>query len=79
MHGAPMKHKHVKYEILSGWFSSEIKEEINKCNKCKKNKDTENYRIWRNQVVKLIKQGKSNTINMQLWAVKETLVKCGVT
>ena len=57
---APMKHKRVKYEIQPVWFSSEIKEAIDKRNKCKKNKDTENYRIWRNQVVKLIKQGKSN-------------------
>ena len=57
---APMKHKLVKYEIQPVWFSSEIKEAIVKRNKCKKNKDTENYRIWRNQVVKLIKQGKSN-------------------
>ena len=74
---APKKTKRVKHDLQPNWSTKEIDEAGKNRDFCKKRKDMDNYRFWRNKTKALVLQFKkslySNSINnnrrnpKQLW------------
>ena len=74
---APKKSRRVKHEVQPSWINPDISQAIKTRDKYKKDKNTEQYKIWQNKVISLINHSKtdyfSETINnyynnpRQLW------------
>ena len=57
---APLRERRVKRPRQLGWLTEEITEAMDKRDSLKQSRDFPNYKLWRNMVVRMLKEAKAD-------------------